>query len=118
MGIKLPFGLGEIDFKGFGCPVKAGPAELDLDLTLSSTIPAKFARTTIELKATATNSDKLLCVQIKTSPADESFELLPGERDLSDYGYERWKREKIFKEHLEIMRKHNSDPFKTWFMTV
>merc|ERR550525_1899830 len=67
--IKLPLGLGEIDFKGFSCPVKAGAAELDLDLTLSANIPAKMAKTDISLTAAASSGDKVLCVDIKTSPA-------------------------------------------------
>merc|ERR1711939_65087 len=49
--IKLPAGAGEIDMKGFKCPLSPGDAELDLDLTLSSKIPAKLARITIELTA-------------------------------------------------------------------
>merc|ERR1719411_1895588 len=67
--IKLPLGLGEIDFKGFSCPLKAGAAELDLDLTLSANIPAKMAKTDISLTAAASSGDKVLCVDIKTSPA-------------------------------------------------
>merc|ERR1712072_818173 len=42
--------------------------ELDLDLTLSSKIPAKLARITIELTAKTSSGDKALCVQIKTAP--------------------------------------------------
>jgi len=67
--IKLPAGTGTIDVKGFACPLSKGSVELDLDVTLASTIPAKLARTTIDLKATASTGDKALCVQIKTSPA-------------------------------------------------
>jgi len=66
--IKLPAGAGEIDMKGFKCPLSPGAAELDLDLTLSSSIPAKLARITIELTAQTSSGDKALCVQIKTSP--------------------------------------------------
>merc|ERR1712176_375398 len=54
--------------KGFKCPISAGAAELDLDLTLSSSIPAKLARVTIELTAQSSSGDKALCVQIKTAP--------------------------------------------------
>merc|ERR1712184_120138 len=50
--IKLPAGAGEIDMKGFACPLSKGNVELDLDINLASTIPAKLARTTIDLKAT------------------------------------------------------------------
>jgi hypothetical protein len=54
--------------KGFKCPLSPGNAELDLDLTLSSKIPAKLARITIELTAKTSAGDKALCVQIKTAP--------------------------------------------------
>merc|ERR1712072_1031850 len=66
--IKLPAGAGELDMKGFKCPLSPGNAELDLDLTLSSKIPAKLARITIELTAETSSGDKALCVQIKTAP--------------------------------------------------
>merc|ERR1712228_81388 len=68
--IKLPAGAGEIDMKGFACPLSKGDVELDLDIKLASTIPAKLARTTIDLKATTSTGDKVLCVQIKTAPAE------------------------------------------------
>merc|ERR1711918_307846 len=71
--IKLPAGAGEIDMKGFACPLSKGNVELDLDIKLASTIPAKLARTTIDLKATSAKGDKTLCVQIKTAPADEAI---------------------------------------------
>merc|ERR1719336_1331379 len=77
--IKLPLGLGEIAFKGFSCPLKAGAAELDLDLTLSANIPAKMAKTDISLTAAASSGDKVLCVDIKTSPA-----MMQGEKDFSN----------------------------------
>merc|ERR1712093_608994 len=71
--IKLPAGAGEIDMKGFACPLSKGDVELDLDIKLASTIPAQLARTTIDLKATTASGDKALCVQIKTSPAAEAI---------------------------------------------
>merc|ERR1719240_641109 len=44
---KLPAGVGEINMMGFKCPLSPGSVELDLDLSLSSAIPAKLARITI-----------------------------------------------------------------------
>jgi C1A family cysteine protease len=70
--IKLPAGAGEIDMKGFKCPMSAGDVELDLDLSLSSAIPAKLARITIELTAQSSTGDKVLCTKIKTSPESAS----------------------------------------------
>merc|ERR1712113_613043 len=66
--IKLPAGIGEIDMKGFKCPLSAGAVELDLDLSLSGAIPAKLARITIELTAQSSTGDKALCAKINTSP--------------------------------------------------
>jgi hypothetical protein len=66
--IKLPAGVGEINMKGFKCPLSPGDAELDLDLSLSASIPAKLARITIVLTAESSSGDKALCVQIKTAP--------------------------------------------------
>jgi len=66
--IKLPAGTGEIDLKGFSCPISVGDVELDLDVSLSAAIPSSLARVTIDLTAAASSGDKALCVQIKTSP--------------------------------------------------
>jgi hypothetical protein len=66
--ITLPAGAGELDMKGFKCPIAAGNVELDLDLTLSANIPASLARVTIDLTATASSGDKALCVKITTAP--------------------------------------------------
>jgi hypothetical protein len=74
--IQLPGGAGQIVMKGFKCPLRAGPIELDLDLTLSSTIPAFLARVTIDITATTSSGHKALCIHIKTSPALASA-LLP-----------------------------------------
>jgi len=64
--------------------------------------------------------------------ASASALLRPGEQDLSDYSFEnyekefakryvgdeRLKRQEIFNEHLDIIRKHNADPDMTWFLGV
>lgn len=71
--ITLPEGAGTINMKGLKCPISAGDVELDLDLTLSSKIPAGLARVTIDLTAAASSGDKALCVQIKTSPDEENI---------------------------------------------
>merc|ERR1712003_148759 len=76
--IKLPAGTGELDLKGFKCPMSPGSVELDLDLKLASSISAKLARTTIELTAQSSTGDKALCAQIKTSPAaHDNFSAAP-----------------------------------------
>merc|ERR1712232_1285261 len=70
--IKLPAGAGEIDMKGFKCPISPGAVELDLDVTLSAAIPSSLARVTIDITATASSGDKALCVEVKTSPGSAS----------------------------------------------
>merc|ERR1739845_260538 len=70
--IKLPAGAGEIDMKGFKCPISAGAVELDLDVSLSAAIPSSLARVTIDITATASSGDKALCVEVKTSPGSAS----------------------------------------------
>jgi hypothetical protein len=67
--IKLPLGLGEINMKGFSCPISPGDVELDLDLTLAASIPPSLAKVAISLTAAATSGDKALCVNINTGPA-------------------------------------------------
>jgi len=69
--ISLPEGLGEIDMKGFKCPISPGDAELDLDVSLSSNVPARLARLTIDLTAKSSTGDKAICMRIKTAPEGE-----------------------------------------------
>merc|ERR1712100_648385 len=70
--IKLPAGAGQIDMKGFKCPISAGAVELDLDVSLSAAIPSSLARVTIDITATASSGDKALCVEVKTSPGSDT----------------------------------------------
>merc|ERR1711959_851159 len=80
---------------GFKCPLSTGAAELDLDLSLSSSIPAKLARITIELTAETSSGDKALCVQIKTAPENliadqdhpENLIAAVGHQDVKVGGY-------------------------------
>merc|ERR1719183_2392212 len=118
--------------KGFKCPLSAGAAELDLDLTLSSSIPAKLARVTIDLTAKASSGDKALCVQIKTAPEN----LIPDPvRDYSSYNFEAYvkefgktydddefqRRQSLFESNLVQIKAHNEE-YKgrkhTWYASV
>lgn len=74
---------------------------------------------------------KIAIVAISALPCLSALPLA-GERDLVEYTYEQYEREfarnavgeerlrrqKIFSQNLEIIHAHNSDPAKTWFMTV
>jgi hypothetical protein len=41
---------------------------LDLDIMLSSTIPSSLAKSTVQVSATETSGDNLLCMTVKTEP--------------------------------------------------
>lgn len=74
----------------------------------------------------------IFAVSVLSLLPNGSANLLPGERDLSDYSYKKYEqeferkhsgdervmRQRLFDSHLEIIRKHNSDTSKTWFLTV
>jgi hypothetical protein len=64
---KLPLGLGTITWDGLKCPVAKGSVSVGVDVQLSSLIPAKLAKGTIEIKATGAKKENLICVDIKTS---------------------------------------------------
>lgn len=63
----LPLGLGTITWDGLKCPVAKGSVNVGVDVQLSSLIPAKLAKGTIEIKATGASKENLLCMDIKTS---------------------------------------------------
>jgi len=67
--IALPGGTGTIKMAGFRCPINAGDVELDLDVQLSSSIPASLAKLTIDLQASTDTGAKALCAEIKTTAA-------------------------------------------------
>jgi len=69
--ISLPLGTGTIVWAGESCPVAEGPNTLSMDVTLSTALPASLATATITLTGTATSGDSLVCVEIKTSEAEE-----------------------------------------------
>jgi hypothetical protein len=107
--IKLPAGAGEIVMKGFNCPMSTGDVELDLDLTLSSNIPASLARVTIDLTATSSSGDKALCVKIKTAPASEDWEDFKQTYQKSySSSQEESYRKGIFESNVELIAQENT----------
>merc|ERR1719218_460451 len=61
-------------------PLKAGATQVKVDIALSANLPASLASTT----ATATNGDKLFCIEIKSSKeAETTSHVLP--RENQDY---------------------------------
>lgn len=69
----MPMGLGHLTLDGLSCPVKPGPVTVGSDIYLTGKIPAALARATIQMKGTATNGDKLLCLEVHTGPAEEDM---------------------------------------------
>jgi len=67
--IQLPHGVGSMNWVGLKCTQAAGPLEVDMSMTLSASIPAAFARTTITLTALDQQSQNLLCLELHTKPA-------------------------------------------------
>jgi len=70
--IKLPLGIGTITWEGLKCPVAKGAVSVGVDVQLSSLIPAKLAKGTIEIKATGPQKENLICLDIKTSAASNA----------------------------------------------
>ena len=66
--VKLPFGIGQLGWSGLNCPMKAGPLALDIDLTLSSSLPSWAGKTTTRVEATNPAGDQLLCIELKLAP--------------------------------------------------
>lgn len=119
--IKLPAGVGEITMKGFKCPISAGDAELDLDVSLSSSIPAKLARLTIDLSAKSSTGDKALCVQIQTAPEGKDFFSMwqkfkaDYNKDFSGNSDNEQKRFEIFKKNVLAAEEQNEiEPLATF----
>jgi len=65
---SLPMGLATITWDGMKCPVSKGQAAVGVDVKLAASIPAKLARTTIDLKGTSTSGHNLICMQLTTAP--------------------------------------------------
>merc|ERR1712072_1450403 len=65
---NLPMGLATITWDGLKCPVAKGQADVGVNVKLAASIPAKLARTTIDLKATSTSGHNLICMQLTTAP--------------------------------------------------
>jgi hypothetical protein len=65
--------LGSLTFQGITCPLAAGPLSVNTDIELSGAIPSFLARASINLKVTAANGDELVCMDVQTEPASETY---------------------------------------------
>lgn len=71
----LPLGLGTITWDGLKCPMAKGSVSVGVDVQLASAIPAKLAKGTIEIKASDASKQNLICVDIKTSAAEQKSQI-------------------------------------------
>merc|ERR1711959_703262 len=65
---SLPLGTGSLTFDAMSFPLKAGSTDVNVDISLSSAVPASLQSTTTRTTATASNGDKLFCIEIKSAP--------------------------------------------------
>merc|ERR1719378_536369 len=66
---SLPLGTGSLTFDAMTFPLKAGSTDVNVDISLSSAVPASLQTTTTRTTAAASNGDKLFCIEIKSAPA-------------------------------------------------
>jgi len=66
---SLPLGTGTLTFDAMTFPLKAGSTDVNVDISLSSAVPASLQTTTTRTTAAASNGDKLFCIEIKSAPA-------------------------------------------------
>merc|ERR1719313_1958786 len=65
---SLPLGTGSLTFDAMTFPLKAGSTDVNVDISLSSAVPASLQTTTTRTTAAASNGDKLFCIEIKSAP--------------------------------------------------
>jgi hypothetical protein len=63
---KLPLGSGTISLKALTFPIKAGATSIDVDVKVSSLIPASLASVDTHTTSIASNGDKLFCMDVHT----------------------------------------------------
>merc|ERR1719420_2678159 len=66
---SLPLGTGSLTFDAMTFPLKAGSTDVNVDISLSSAVPASLQTTTTRCSAAASNGDDLFCIEIKSAPA-------------------------------------------------
>merc|ERR1719265_2516027 len=66
---SLPLGTGSLTFDAMTFPLKAGSTDVNVDIALSAAVPASLQTTTTRTTATASDGDKLFCIEIKSAPA-------------------------------------------------
>merc|ERR1719235_2793005 len=65
---SLPLGTGTLTFDAMTFPLKAGSTDVNVDISLSAAVPASLQTTTTRCTSTASDGDKLFCIEIKSAP--------------------------------------------------
>merc|ERR1719169_174300 len=65
---SLPLGTGSLTFDAMTFPLKTGSTDVNVDISLSATVPASLQTTDTKCTSTASNGDKLFCIEIKSAP--------------------------------------------------
>merc|ERR1719454_1653188 len=68
---SLPLGTGSLTFDAMTFPLKAGSTNVNVDIALSSAVPASLQTTDTKCTASSSSGDKLFCIEIKSAPAVE-----------------------------------------------
>jgi hypothetical protein len=68
---NLPLGTGSLTFEAMKFPIASGSVPVNVDISLSSALPASLAKTKTITKATAKNGDDLFCIEIDSAKASE-----------------------------------------------
>merc|ERR1719171_2873900 len=66
---NLPLGTGSLTFEAMKFPIAAGAVPVNVDISLSSSLPTTLAKTKTITKATAKNGDDLFCIEIDSASA-------------------------------------------------
>ena len=66
---SLPLGTGSLTFDAMTFPLKAGSTNVNVDIALSSAVPASLQTTDTKCTASSSSGDKLFCIDIKSAPA-------------------------------------------------
>merc|ERR1719371_103503 len=64
---SLPLGTGSLTFDAMTFPLKAGSTNVNVDIALSSAVPASLQTTDTKCSASSSSGDKLFCIEIKSS---------------------------------------------------
>merc|ERR1719408_5344 len=68
---SLPLNTGSLTFDGMTFPLKAGSTDVNVDISLSASVPAQLQTTSTKMTSAASNGDSLFCIEIKSAPAQD-----------------------------------------------